>query len=154
MVTRLAPLDAQHPENRGVLSYLASRRPNVPAIQRPSDVLDPEQGAGAHPDVVERLWRDLGTPLPRAARALVFGTPGLVHPHCGLVLAVALGTSYALRLPPEALAAAQERGLHRAHRFATMGYTLDLGTFGPTWRFGAWLDIEREWIASVATRLG
>lgn len=151
--SRLAPLDLRHPENSGVLAWLASRAPTAPPIQRPSAVPDPEAGAGAHPDVVERLWRQLGQALPRAARALVYGTPALVHPERGVVLAVAIGTTYALRIPPTAFQAAIARGLKRVHRFATVGQTLDLAAFGPSWCFGAWLDSERSWVESETARL-
>lgn len=45
--------------------------------------------SGAHPDVVQRLWNQLGKGSPAESRALLFGTPALVHPESGIVLAFA-----------------------------------------------------------------
>lgn len=152
--SRLAPLDAVHPENVGVLAYLARAKPASAPIARPSSVPDPYAGAGCHPDVVERLWDWLGRALPRAARALVLGTPALVHARQGIVLAVGLGTNYALRLPAAALAESGADRLARRHVFRSAGVELDLGSFGPRWRFGAYLAEEPAWLAAAADELG
>jgi hypothetical protein len=151
---RLAPLAAEHPENAGVLAYLARDGGGARApIARPSAVPDPYQGCGSHPDIVERVWDDLGRNCPRAARALVFGTPALVHPTAGIVAAAALGTQYALRLARARLAEADRRGLRSVHTYATSRVTLDLATFGPCWRFGGWLAEERGWLGEAWAEL-
>jgi hypothetical protein len=152
--SRLAPLDRDHPENLGILAYLArgESRSRVP-IARPSSLADPYQGAGSHPDVVERVWDDLGKELPRACRALVFGTPALVHERAGLVLAVALGTQYGLRLPAARLAQAEEVGLEIRHTYRTSGDVLDLSEFGTGWRFGSWHGSERDWLRELHLEL-
>jgi hypothetical protein len=149
--SRLAPLDLGHAENAGVLAYLGRDAKAVP-IARPSSSPDPYFRAGAHPEIVERVWDELGRNLPRAARALVYGTPALVHPKVGLVLALALGTSYALRLPPERLTEAGARAFAATHRFSS-GTTLDLAIFGPGWRYGAWREVEPEWLEEELERL-
>jgi len=151
---RLAPLDPQHPDNRGVLAYLSRNDPTTPPIARPSSHADPYLGCGSHPDVVERVWDELGKVLPRASRALVHEKPALVHASAGVVLAAALGTQYALRIPPDFRAEAEEAGLATSHRFGTAGVTLDLASFGPAWRFGAWDGREAEWLAAEHARLG
>ncbi len=151
---RLAALDARHPENHGVLAYLAAGAAAREPIQRPSAVPDPYQGCGCHPDVVERLWDGLGRELPRAARALVFGTPALVHASAGIVLALGLGTSYALRLSAAALAERAGRSLARAHTFRDAGVHLDLTRWGPRWRFGAYLVDEPAWLTAAAAEFG
>jgi hypothetical protein len=147
---RLARLDPEHPENRGVLAYLARFRPDAPPIARPSSVPDPYSGCGSHPDVVEHLWDGLGAGLPRAARALVHGGPALVHPGTGLVVAVTLGTQYALRLPQARLATTT---LAARHVYRTSGDVLELADFGPAWRFGAFGASEREWVAELFAEL-
>jgi hypothetical protein len=151
--SRLAPLDAEHPENAGVLAYLARGRATSAPIARPSSLPDPYMGAGCHPDVVEHLWDGLGRVLPRAARALVFGTPALVHARAGVVLATGLGTSYALRLSAAALADPANARLERARVFRTAGVHLDLAPWGERWRFGGYLAAEREWLAAAAAEL-
>jgi hypothetical protein len=152
--TRLAPLAAGHPENVGLLAYLAQGRPaGTPPVARPSSVPDPYYGCGCHPDVVEHLWDGLGQVLPRASRALVFGTPALVHATAGIVLAVGLGTSYALRLPAPALADPAAAALESARVFGTSGTRLDLAAWGPFWRFGGYQAREREWLAAAAAEL-
>ncbi|NOT29918.1 MAG: hypothetical protein HOP15_05650 [Planctomycetes bacterium] len=148
---RLAPLDERHPENRGVLAYLARGGPaHGDSIARPSSVPDAYQGCGCHPDVVERLWDVLGRELPRAARALVFRTPALVHARAGIVLAVGLGTTYALRLSAAALSDPASTALASAHSYRTAGERLDLVPWGPLWRFGAYLTQEPAWLAAAA----
>ena len=145
-------LDLESVENRGLLAYLG-RDGKSPPIANPATVEDPYQCCGAHPDVVERVWDQLGAGLPRKSRALVHGTPALVHTSAGVVLAIALGTSYALRLPAEACATPPGSTLPSVHTFRTSGDTLDLATFGPTWRFGNWHKEEVAWITSEHARL-
>lgn len=148
------PLDEAHPENRGVLAHLArGARAAAPPIAPPSSVRDPATTCGCHPDVVERLWDGLGAGLPRTARVLVHGTPALVHPRAGLLLAVGLGTSYALRLPRRAARDPAAALLERVHTYRTVGVTLDLAAWGPTWRFGAYASAETTWVAEAAAEL-
>jgi hypothetical protein len=103
--------------------------------------------------VVEWVWQTLGKDLPRAARALVHGTPALVHARAGVVLAAALGTAYALRVPPARFAEAASRELSPVRTYRSAGVTLDLALFGPAWRFGVWGAFEREWLVEEARRL-
>lgn len=103
---------------------------------------------GAHPDLVERLWTALNAVLPTDSRYLVAGGAALVHPASGLILAVALGTQYALRLTGDGLAAALAAGYETSHEFRTVGRTLDLAsTFGRGWVFGRHDSREGEWLA-------
>jgi hypothetical protein len=56
---------------------------------------------GAHPDLLARLWDELGGALPVDCRWIVFGTPVLVHPKTGMLFGFGGGThTYAFRLPP------------------------------------------------------
>lgn len=69
--------------NDGVFRFLANAPAtarNLPAVATPDDPSrDYYREAGAHPDIVERLWDQLGKNLPASSKALVFGTPALVH---------------------------------------------------------------------------
>ncbi len=151
---RLAPLALAHAENLGVLAHLSRGKHARAPIARPSSVPDPYQGAGSHPDVVERVWDQLGKDLPRAARVLVYGSPALVHADGGLVVALALGTQYALRVPREAWAEAAQAGLAAVHTYRSMGERLDLAAFGPGWHFGIWHAREPVWLGLEYARLG
>lgn len=81
-------------------------------------VPDPYFGCGSHPEIVERVWDQIGRGFPPASRRILCGAPVLVHPATGLVLAVCYGTSYCLRLPDVALPAALEAGCETFHRWS------------------------------------
>jgi hypothetical protein len=143
----------EHPLNRGVLAYLA-RSGRRPVLAAPGEHPDPYLRAGSHPDVVSRVWEELGPAVPDARRCLLHGTPALFLPANGLVLAVALGTEYALRLAPRELRLAIRSGARREHVFATVGSALDLATaFGAAWVFGSWRDEEGGWLAAAVAEL-
>lgn len=140
-----------HPDNEGVLRYLADDAdPADPAsvsLERPTAATDTWR-LGAHPDVVERLWTHMNAAFPVDARHLIGGSAALVHPESGVILAVALGTQYALRLSGRGLAEAERLGYETSHTFRTVGRTLDLAaTFGSGWVFGRHGAEESEWMA-------
>ncbi len=136
--------------NDGVLAYLApGLEPDAARVERPSADVDTWR-LGAHPDVVEHLWTRLNAALPADARFLVADTAALVDPGSGLVMAVALGTQYAVRLTGGGLVAAEAAGYETTHEFRTVGRTLDLAaTFGPGWVFGRYDEREGEWLAET-----
>jgi len=139
------------PENRGVLAYLGQGEDpgSVSVVAPPPDDVDIRR-LGAHPDIVEWRWWKLNAALPGDARALVAGGAGLVHPDSGLILAVALGTQYALRLTGGGRAAADERGYETVHTYRSVDRTLDLAAeFGPGWFFGDYDQREGEWLAEA-----
>src|ERR1700690_27423 len=86
--------------NAQVLSYLQNRGKSSELIAAPESVRDPYMGQGSHPDIVERVWNKLGAALPTDCRRLVYGTPALVQPESGILLAFCLGTEYCMRLTP------------------------------------------------------
>lgn len=134
------------PRNAGLLRYLGRADAQRVPVARPSPDTDTWR-LGAHPDIVQHLWERLNAALPADGRFLVADTAALVDPDSGLILAVALGTQYALRLTGEGLLRALEAGHETSHEFATVGRTLDLGAaFGPGWVFGRSDPREGEWL--------
>jgi hypothetical protein len=145
-------LDEAHAMNRLAITHLRDpkRLRFCPApIAAPSKHADPYEGAGSHPDIVERLWDRLGRALPIDGRALVYGAPALVHPAAGVILALAYGTQYALRVPEALVATAIERGCKTQHTWSSGMRTVIADVLGPGWVFGAWLDEELAWLASA-----
>jgi hypothetical protein len=92
-------LDESSRTNAGALALIRSVLGDAPAIAPPESAADPYYGQGSHPDVVERVWDELGRAVPAECRCLVRGTPALVQPAAGVVLAFSLGTRYYVRLP-------------------------------------------------------
>ncbi len=136
-------------DNRGVLGYLSGGDPADVSVIRPGPEVDTWR-LGAHPDIVEQLWTRLNAALSADARFLVADTAALLDPDSGLVLAVAIGTRYAIRLTGAGVAAAAEDGFETSHEFATVGRMLDLDvTFGPGWVFGRYDHREGEWLAET-----
>jgi hypothetical protein len=138
------------PVNGGVLRYLGQGLdPAVVPVVRPGPDVDTWR-LGAHPGVVARLWTDLNGALPADARFLVAGGAALVHPRVGVVLAAALGTSYALRLSGDGEREALSSGFATTHAFTTVGRVLDLAeAFGPGWVFGRFDDREPAWLVEA-----
>lgn len=139
--------------NAGLLRYLGRADAQRVPVARPSRDTD-RWRLGAHPDIVQHLWERLNGGLPADSRFLLADTAALVDPVSGLILAVALGTQYALRLSGEGLLAALEAGHETSHEFATVGRTLDLGaTFGRGWVFGRYDPREPEWLRESAATI-
>jgi len=139
-----------HPANEGVIRWLCRGRGGVASVAAPGSVLDPYYGCGSHPEVVERVWDQLGRGMPPESRVILCGTPALVDPTTGLILAVGYGTSYALRLPEGALPAALRAGCATTHRWGD-GTVTDLSRqFGPDWVFGRWAEAEEAWCRAAS----
>jgi len=133
------------PLNAKVLRYLARDRPQSPAFAPFDAAADAYSGAGCHPEIVERLWDQIGAALPVDCRCLIHGTPALAHPESGVILATGIGTQYALLLTS---ALAKEAILAGAKKTTvwTGGGSLDVQqSFGADWVLGAWLDRETGW---------
>lgn len=150
-------LDEAHPAHQKMLAQL---RADAAARVAEGDEAEPELapyeagphsylGRGSHPDVVTRVWDVLGAALPEDGRRLVFGTPALVHPGRGLVLAMAYGTEYLLCLPPALASLAIERGYKTKQQWSTGDVTDVAEAFGPGWVFGRWLEEEADWIRAA-----
>ena len=132
--------------NQAVLGYLGQgSAPDEVEVRSPPDDVDTWR-LGAHPDVVDRLWHQLagsghGQPV------LAGHTAAVLDLRSGLIVAVALGTQYAIRVSDPWLATALEAGYEAVHRFGTVGRTMDLkATFGPNWVFGRYDEREPGWL--------
>jgi hypothetical protein len=162
-------VDFEHPANRGILAYLSNpdrlgRSVSVARSRRscsPDDIAQPYWSLGAHPDLLQRLWDELGRVLPEDCRWVVLGTPVLVRPRSGVIFAFGGGTqTYALRLPASARAVALAAGGETVRRYP--GYakldvsasTLDLGAIGEEWVFGNWRKGEEEWCRAAYDAAG
>lgn len=135
--------------NAGVLAWLARRTPHAPASLPPDAVARPCDQCGAHPDIVDRLWDRIGTALPGDCRRLVHGAPALVQPDSGMVLGVAIGMQYALRVAGSRLDEAISRGAKTSTVWSG-GAVMNLReSFGNDWIFGGWLADEPAWCAEA-----
>ena len=140
---QLAKLTA---ENGLVLEYLKRRaRPEAEVISPPGDRKRDYWDLGSHPDIVERVWDKLGSGLRDDCRVLVYGNPVLIAPDTLRILAVAIGTSYAVRLPPNPAGAPPPEGFAAVIKWSG-GSALDLASeFGPDWIVGKWRPEEADW---------
>jgi hypothetical protein len=120
--------------------------PPVPASEAPESV-NP-MGLGAHPDIVERLWK-IGRNLPADCAWVAFRRPLLAHAASGIIFGLGIGTlGYALRLPPDLAREAQASGAQqaRARLGAKKDETYSLADYGSNWWFGRWReDEDRRW---------
>jgi hypothetical protein len=134
--------------NEGVYRLLRRRsggKRRGPSVHPPGDAHHDYLQAGSHPEIVERLWDQLGKNLPRGSRALVFGTPALVHPGSGVVIAFALGTEYAMRLPRSVRSERRHAGLRTVARWSGGSSTDVARECGPEWIFGSFANDEMAW---------
>ena len=136
-----------HARNRQVLASLARRGPGKPEYAAHDAVPNAYLSCGCHPDIVARLWDELGAALPTDCRCLVHGTPALAEPRTGLILAVGMGTQYGLRIP--ALTPEEAAGLRTLASFADTA-SMDIHQlYGDDWVFGDWSAREPAWCRSV-----
>jgi hypothetical protein len=129
-----------NPVNAGLRSYLEPRhqRPNLAALAFPDELSRPYDSLGTHPDLVSRLWDELGKVLPTDCRAVFYGTPVLLRPDTAVVFAFAGGThTYAFRLPELERLEAIGAGASRIKRYS-IGPSLDLDRIGSEWVLGGW----------------
>ena len=155
-------IDVTHPANQGVLAYLgdpdrlsrsvSATRDRAECL--PADVKDPYLTLGTHPDLVTRLWDELGGSLPADCRVIAYGMPALARPENGVIIGFAGGTQmYALCLDAEGFAAARSAGLAVVFRYPAVRnvqseHLVDATTFGDTWVFGRWHASEPGWLAA------
>lgn len=135
--------------NERVTAYLRGRLKSEELIAPPESVADPYMRQGSHPDIVQRVWDQLGKALPVDCRCLVYGDPALVHPISGIILAFCFGTQYCLRLTPQRIEDALELGAKTYIKWSP-GHSTDVAQeFGIDWVFGNWKKEELVWCREV-----
>ena len=146
---KMLKLDESHRLNHRVLKHLRESRGCSDPISGPDGHPDPYLQAGSHPDIVSRVWETIGGALPADCRAIVYGTPALVHPDCGVVLALAYGTAYGIRIPDDLVNEAMEAGCMPERRWSG-GKTTNLQELmGYGWLFGSWEKKETDWMLAT-----
>jgi hypothetical protein len=148
-------VNQNHPANYPVLLSLCGRRRRTPKTTARQDLRNPDHAylhAGSHPDVVQHVWDTLGAALPADGCCTVGGCPVLLQPSSGVILAVCYGTTYALRVPIEAVGKAAAAGCVQRCAWSA-GPATDLRKeFGPDWVFGRCLRREISWCRAVYER--
>ena len=145
-------MNVRQPSNAGVIRYLEkTRKTNAPDV-RPHRRRD-YWHSGAHPEIAERLWEQLAHGLPDECRQVVLGTPALVHPASGVLIAIALGTAYALRLPSKALRVALSEDVEIETVWSDGSRLNVRDEFGAGWVLGSWSQNEEQWCAEVFEEL-
>jgi hypothetical protein len=152
----MGPINVDIPRNRIVLAYMKAFRNRVPLplVVTPEEVEDPYTRLGTHPEVVERIWDQLGRSLPRNCRMVVHSNPVLLHPENGTIFVMALGTGYGLRLPPSLIEVAISRGASISVQYTYGGDMNTHRDLGPDWVLGAWLAAETKWCAQAFEYFG
>jgi hypothetical protein len=140
---------AQSPLNEKVILHLRGRLKTDELIALPDSVRDPYMSQGSHPDIVERVWKNLSSALPVDCRCLVYGTPALVQPVSGIILAFCLGTQYCIRLVSSQMDDALKLGVKTSTTWAGGKITDTFQTFGSDWIFGSWKKEELGWCREV-----
>lgn len=110
---------------------------------------DPYLQCGCHPEVVGRLWKQIGAALPADCRSLVYGNPALVHPASGVILAVGSGATYILRIPDWLISEVIGAGAKTNMKFGA-GQEINLQQFlGDGWVWGDFSTAEISWCKSA-----
>lgn len=142
-------MDLSHHKNAKVLAYCSREFSNFPKFAAHDSEPDPYYGCGCHPDIVDRLWNQIGAILPEDCRGLVGRTPGLIHPKTGVILAIGIGTKYGLRLSGGLVGEAIKAGV-KTRTVWSGGKEMDIvQDLGDDWVFGAWLAEELCWCKKV-----
>lgn len=146
-------MEIRNAENLPVLEYLGKARPSIPVFMAREEHPDPYLRAGCHPDIVERIWDQIGAVLPVDCRCLVYGTPALVIPSSGNILALGMGTQYGLKLPGELGQAALDAGARKTTTWGVRQVMDIQDALGPDWLFGSWNSEELTWCALAYAQL-
>ena len=135
----------QRPLNAKLLHYLLRiSKLNVPVLALWNSVPNAYGRCGCHPDIVYFLWDEIGKALPTDCRALVYGTPALVHSNSGVILAIGVGTASGLLLPSPLASLATQAGAKTVQRWSTGG-EMDLQKqFGMDWFFDSGIPLQDQ----------
>ena len=148
-------IDTISQANRGVLKYLGrGEKSRKMVLAAPDSVADPYLRQGCHPDIVQRVWDELGAGLPVECRCLIYGTPALVQDRTGVVIAICNGTQYNLRLTADDFRDAIARGASTRTRWSNGEEMDSLAELGSDWIFGGWFKEEEQWCRDTYKKYG
>jgi hypothetical protein len=143
-------IDSSNPVNHPLLTWLKSRAEGIRPLTPVAEAEDPYYMAGTHPEIVGWMWERLSKKFPDDARCLVYGTPCVIQPVSGVLLAVGMGTQYCLRILPESVADATAHGCTPIHRWSGGDETTNLADlFGEHWVFGSYDDPSIQWFRAA-----
>jgi hypothetical protein len=143
----------RQPLNASVVRYLERVRTWSDEDRAPRPEHKDHWEAGSHPDVVERVWDQLGKSLPPESHRVVCGTPALVHPESKVVIAIAIGTQYAMRLPTAVVQSAA--GNAKIETTWSGGGSLNVrDELGPNWILGSYSREEEVWCQQAFEEYG
>jgi hypothetical protein len=143
-------VDPEHPLNVRLVDYFRSQAPYARPIISKAEAGHPYYEAGAHPEVVEAVWDKLAAQLPDESRCLLYGIPVIVQPASGIVLALAMGTGYFVRVPQEDMAAARREGHLTTWNVTPPFDARDI--FGGDWVLGQSRSRESRWCRTLYER--
>ena len=147
-------MDISHSANHNVILLLRRRNPDATQLAAFDSRPNPYFTLGSHPDIVERVWKQIGTAMPIDCRFIVCGTPALAQPDSGILFAFALGTQYCLRLPPVLIETALLANAKTRTRWSN-GKVEDIQEeLGAGWIFGSWMAAEIEWCKAAYASFG
>lgn len=139
-------IDSSNPVNYPLLDTLKEGGESARPLTPLSEAGDAYYEAGSHPEIVGWMWEKLSKKFPDDARCLVYGTPSVIQPISGVILAVGMGTQYCLRILPESVAEAAANGCTPIHRWSGGEESTDLSEiFGENWVFGSFDVKSVEW---------
>jgi hypothetical protein len=115
---------------------------------------DPYLSQGCHPDIVVRVWDELGSELPLDCRAHAKGKPVLAHPETDRIFAVSHGTAYALWLTPHDFVDAVGADATTIRRWSGGSVTDLAERAGRGWIWGKWFKMEPLWVRRACQTTG
>src|SRR5688500_11939179 len=138
--------DPDHPLNAPLVASEQKKGAGTVDVLEPFDTKPSAYKRGSHPEVVDRLFKQLRRGLPVDCRAILFGSPALIEPSRGVMIAKAYGTAYVLRLSPADIGEALSLGCTTTREWSSGKPTDIQKELGSDWVFGNWLEQESEWI--------
>lgn len=141
-------------ENRLLLQFFS----RISGHQNSSEIIHPGEESvsilhlGVHPDLVDRLWKELTILLPEDCRRVVGRRPVLLHPQSYIIFGFAIGThTYALRLPPALESQALSTGAKKIWQYPKHE-PMDLNEIGAGWVWCGWHKDEPLWCLAAYER--
>jgi hypothetical protein len=131
--------------NQGVLAFI-SKLPETDVHGSTFDVQLPNhKELRLHPEVYDWVWCTLAAALPEDCRTVVYGHAALHHRPTGLLLAVAFGTHYILRVPRQVIEHLGGDGSNFARRIDKEQRVHLREAVGADWVFGKFVQEELGW---------